>query len=69
MFAVIIQGGLLGLLFFVAIACVIIWGIVELVKWSQVAIPRPIVIIFIVLASIAMIYIMFDAFEHIVGRP
>lgn len=53
-------GGPLGLLFKIAIFCVIIWGIVELVKWLAWPIPRPIQIIAIVVACIVVIYWLFE---------
>lgn len=38
-----------------AIACVIFWGIAELLKWWGVTIPRPIVIVLTVLIGVALI--------------
>jgi hypothetical protein len=53
-------GGPLGLMFKIAIACVIIWGIYELVKWLGWTIPRPVQIIAIVVISIIIIYWLFE---------
>lgn len=33
---------MIGLLVWVAIACVVIWGIIALVKWSGLTIPQPV---------------------------
>lgn len=54
--------GALGLLFKVAIACVIIWAIYALLQWAGVTIPRPIQIVFIALACILVIYWLFELF-------
>lgn len=35
-------GSLVSLLIWVAIAAVVIWGIVALIKWSGIAIPQPV---------------------------
>ncbi len=58
-------GGALGLLFKVAIACVIIWAIYALLQWAGVTIPRPVQIIFIALACILVIYWLFELFGAI----
>ena len=55
-------GGALGLLFKVAIACVVLWGIFALLKWSGIAIPEPVRIIFICLCCILVIYWLFELF-------
>ncbi len=54
--------GALGILFKVAIACVIIWAIYALLQWAGIAIPRPIQIVFIALACILVIYWLFELF-------
>lgn len=54
--------GALGLLFKVAIACVIIWAIYALLQWAGITIPRPIQIIFIALVCILIIYWLFELF-------
>lgn len=54
---------LLGIFFFVAVACVIAWGIVEFVKWLQWPIPRPVQIVAIVLFCLFLISLMFRMFE------
>ena len=52
--------GWLGLLFKVAIVCLVIWGIWELIKWMGWVIPRPVQIVFIVLVGIVVIYWLFQ---------
>lgn len=53
-------GGALGLLFKIAIACVIFWGIKALLDWAGVAIPRPVWILVICLVCIVLIYWLFE---------
>lgn len=51
-------GGLIQLLVTVAIACVVIWAIIALVKWTGIVIPQPVWIIltaFICIAAIVLI--------------
>jgi hypothetical protein len=60
--AVLVSGGLLGLLLKVAIACVIIWAVYALLQWAGIAIPRPVQIIFIALVCILIIYWLFEIF-------
>lgn len=55
-------GSLLGLLFYVAIAAVVIWAIVALVKWSGIPIPQPVWIIFTALVCILLIVLLFRFF-------
>ena len=62
---VVAWNGLEGLLFKVAVACVVIWGIYELVKWMGWTIPRPVQIILICLVCILLIYWAFEIFEAI----
>lgn len=49
---------MIGLLVWVAIACVVIWGIIALVKWSGITIPQPVWIIFTCFACIALILLI-----------
>lgn len=49
---------MLSLLIWVAVACVVIWAIIALVRWSGVPIPQPIWIIltaFLCIAGILLI--------------
>lgn len=58
-------GGWLNILFIVAIAAVVIWGLIALYKWAVskgVNIPEPVRIIFICLLSIGLIILMFRLF-------
>ena len=64
--AVAFPAGALGILFKVAIACIVIWGIIALVKWSGIIIPEPARIIFIVLACILLIYWLFELFQSLI---
>lgn len=56
------SGGLIQLLVFVAIACVVIWGIIALVKWSGIAIPQPVWIILTCFVCIFLIILIARAF-------
>ena len=64
--AVVIPGGLLGLLLKVAVACVIIWAIYALLQWAGITIPRPIVIIATALICILVLYWLFEIFGALV---
>lgn len=55
-------GGLLAILFKIAIICIIVWGVFALLTWAGVVIPQPIRIILICLGSILCIYWLFEAF-------
>lgn len=55
-----------GILLKVAIVCVVMWGINELIKWTGWVIPRPIMIIAICLACILVIYWLFELFNALV---
>lgn len=46
---------LIGLLIWVAIAAVVIWAIVALIRWSSVPIPQPVWIILTAFICIALI--------------
>ena len=54
--------GLLGLLFWVAVLCVVVWAIIALVRWSGLPIPEPVRIVFIALACIFLIALCFKIF-------
>jgi len=56
-------GGALGLLFKIAIFCVIIWGAWELIKWSGITIPRPVIIILTCVLCIVVIYWLFELLQ------
>ncbi len=56
-------GGWQGILLKIAIACVVLWGIQQLILWSGWTIPRPIVILVICLACILVIYWLFELFN------
>lgn len=56
------SGGLIQLLVFVAIASVVIWGIIALVKWSGIAIPPPVYIILVCFGCIGLILLIAKAF-------
>ena len=54
-------GGLVGLLLYVAIACIVIWAIWALINWTGVSIPEPVRIIAIALLCIVAIVLLFRA--------
>jgi O-antigen ligase len=56
------SGGLLGLLLKVAIVCVVVWAIWQLLAWAGITIPRPVQIILIALLCILLIYWLFQIF-------
>lgn len=58
--ALVVAGGLLGLLLKVAIVCVIVWAVYALLQWAGIAIPRPVQIILIALVCIVCIYWLFE---------
>lgn len=53
---------LIGLLIWVAIACVVIWGIIALIRWSGVTIPQPVWIILTCFICIALILLIAKLF-------
>ncbi len=55
-----LPAGPLGLLFKIAIFCVIVWGIIALLKWLGWGLPEPVRIIGIVVLSIILIYWLFE---------
>lgn len=60
--AAVSTSSLLGLLFWVAVAAIVIWAVIALVRWSGVPIPQPVVIILTALVAIALIVFLFRAF-------
>ena len=58
-------GGAIGLLFKIAIACVIIWAIEALLDWAGVVIPRPIWILIVAVACIILIYWLFELVQAV----
>lgn len=54
--------GLVGLLFKVAIACVVLWAIYALLQWAGITIPQPVWIIITALVCILLIYWVFQIF-------
>lgn len=52
-------GNLLGILLYVAVACVVIWAIFALISWSGITIPTPVRIIAIALICIVAIVLLF----------
>jgi len=54
--------GLVGLLIYVAIVAVVVWGIIALVKWSGITIPQPVYIILVCLVCIFLILLIARAF-------
>lgn len=58
MLALISTGGLIGLLVWVAIACIVGWAIILLIKWSGVPIPQPVWIILTAFIGIALILLI-----------
>lgn len=53
---------MIGLLVWVAIAAVVLWAIVALVRWSGVPIPQPIWIVLVAFVCIALILLMARVF-------
>jgi len=51
-------GSLVGLLVWVAIAAIVIWAIVALIKWSGIPIPQPVWIILAAFIGIALILLI-----------
>ena len=56
-------GGAIGLLFKIAIVCVIAWGIWQLILWTGFQVPRPLVIIAIVVICIVVLYWLFELLQ------
>ncbi len=55
-------GGLVQLFVYVAIAALVVWGIIALVRWSGVPIPQPVIIVLTVLVGIFLILLLARAF-------
>lgn len=53
---------LVGLLIWVAIFAIVLWGILALLKWAGIAIPQPVIIVFICFVSILLILLIAKAF-------
>lgn len=64
--AAFVWAGWQGILLKIAIACIVAWGIWQLIIWSGWTIPRPIVIIFTCLLCILVIYWLFELFNALV---
>lgn len=58
-------GGLIGLLVWVAIACIVAWAIIALVKWSGIPIPQPVWILLSAFIGIALILIIARFFGYL----
>lgn len=58
-------GGLIGILVWVAIAAIVVWAIIALVKWSGIPIPQPVWIILAAFVGIAAILLIARAFGMI----
>lgn len=58
------SSSLIGLFLWVAIAALVIWGIVALVRWSGVAIPQPVWIVLTVLIGIFLIVLIARFFGY-----
>ena len=56
------MGGWMGLLFKIAVICIVFWGISELIKWAGWPIPRPVIIVAICLFAVLLIYWLFQLF-------
>lgn len=52
------SGSLIGLLVWVAIACIVVFAILALVKWAGIVIPQPVIIVFWAFVSIALILLI-----------
>jgi hypothetical protein len=50
--------GLLGILIWVAVAVVVVWAVIALVKWSGIPIPQPVWIILTAFIAIALILLI-----------
>ncbi len=58
-------GGLIGLLVWVAIACIVAWAIIALIKWSGIPIPQPVWILLTAFIGIALILIIARFFGYL----
>lgn len=59
-------GSLIGLLVWVAIAAVVVWAIIALVRWSGIPIPQPVWIILTAFLGIACILLIARFFGMLV---
>lgn len=57
--------GLVGLLVWIAIACIVAWAIIALIKWSGIPIPQPVWIILTAFIGIALILIIARFFGYL----
>jgi hypothetical protein len=55
-------GGIVGLLFKIAVVCVVIWGIWALIKWSGFPVPEPLRILGIVVICIIALYWLYELY-------
>ncbi len=62
--AITFPSGVIGLLFKIAIICVVVWGIYALLQWAGIAIPRPVQIILICVICIILIYWLFELVQY-----
>jgi len=58
--------GWIGLLFKVAVVCIVCWGVWELIKWTGWPIPRPVIIIATCLVAILLIYWLIQLFQMLI---
>lgn len=56
----------LGLLFAIAVVCVILWAAFALLAWAEIVPPTPVRIIAIALVSILIIYWLFELFGMLI---
>lgn len=59
-------GSLIGLLIWVAIAAIVIWAIVALIRWSGIPVPQPVWIILTAFIGIALILFIAHMFGLVV---
>jgi hypothetical protein len=52
--------GVIGILFKIALLCVVAWGVVALVKWTGWTILEPVRIIAIVVFAIIILYFLYE---------
>lgn len=55
-------GSMLSLLIWVAVACIVVWAIIALVRWSGIPIPQPVWIILTAFLGIALILFIAKVF-------
>lgn len=53
---------MLSLLIWVAVACIVVWAIIALVRWSGIPIPQPVWIILTAFLGIALILFIAKVF-------